>query len=324
MQLPLLLLHGLCALVVAQGDMHPSIGMPAGCPPQRDERLRAHMRPTIAPSFGGRQAQSRHTTHGLISAAGNDPTGNRCARASSRTPIRAAGQAGLLCRPKFNTIIGVCQGASCACGSSSTQAPSCAHGRRRQMRQHAVAGRRRIPGSRVPAVRGPCSRATAGSWSSRNAAAGACTGESVACYSRQRRATRPFYDAGTRATVNYFAAYQYDEAAGHWCNGRRAPSAPGGALPPFDLMKPYGGLPKERRGSRRGRRRRTGRSATTRRAWRASARRARCGSCRPRSGGAAQVHAQPARARPRPAVPYAPSTRAGRRTTTAGRRTPAR
>ena len=29
--LPLLLLHGLCALVVAQGDMHPSVGMPAGC-----------------------------------------------------------------------------------------------------------------------------------------------------------------------------------------------------------------------------------------------------------------------------------------------------
>ena len=251
--LPLLLLHGLCALVVAQGDMHPSIGMPAGC--------RLNVTNDCAPTYAALAnasklwacpagTKSAHSTWPDQCVTGNDPTGNPlCPGKLTDADPCCCPKQGCYAEPKFNTIIGVCQGASCACGSSSTRAPSCAPQGDADRCGSMPSQDGDVSQDRVFQLsEGHAHGQTAGSWSSRNrtAAAGACTGESVACcFGANVERLVPFYDAGTRATVNYLAAYQYDEAAGHWVQQPESSFNADGALPPFDLMKPYGGLPKE-------------------------------------------------------------------------------
>lgn len=79
--------------------------------------------------------------------------------------------------PQFNTVIGVCRGDSCACGDASGR--SCAPEGHPE-RCGAVGGRE-------------------------------CTGNTTkCCFGANVEPLKKFYDAGSRATLNYIAAYQYD------------------------------------------------------------------------------------------------------------------
>lgn len=115
--------------------------------------------------------------------------------------------AGCFAEPQFNWIIGVCKGASCACGSTKTTANSCAP-------------------------------------QNRSDQCGAdCTGAKVpCCFGADVSDLVPYYEEGTHALVNYVAAYQFDVGSQTWRLAADSSFNTDGSRPAFDLLKPYGGL----------------------------------------------------------------------------------
>jgi hypothetical protein len=127
---------------------------------------------------------------------------------------------GCWAQPRFNTVIGVCRGNSCACGGAGTTAPSCQ-----------PEGFPDSCGKTPWNAPDPASR-------SRN-----CTGSSVpCCHTADVSRLVPFYDIGSRAVLNYWAAYSWDPQAKLWRAQPQSSFNANGSRPPFDLMQRFGGL----------------------------------------------------------------------------------
>ena len=198
--------------VRAQGSMHPDHGFPAGCD------LTATG--ACAPSYAALQSAGElwKCPSGAKTSSSTWPT---CVAGSGPNPL-CAGElnasrscccplAGCYAEPKFNTIVGVCKGGSCACGSNKTQAPSCA------------------PEGDADS----CS----------NLGPKACTGPAVpCCFGQDVSRLVPFYEAGTSAEINYLAAFEFDKSAKVWRRQDESSFNTDGKLPAYDLMKPQGGL----------------------------------------------------------------------------------
>jgi hypothetical protein len=65
------------------------------------------------------------------------------------------------------------------------------------------------------------------------------------CFRSNVERLKPFYDHGTRAVINYWAAFGFDKATKTWRQQPESSFNSDGKLPPFDLTRPYGGLPRE-------------------------------------------------------------------------------
>ena len=111
---------------------------------------------------------------------------------------------GCYATPEFNQIIGVCRGNGCACGGN--QNPSCA-----------PEGRPDQCGNECSGASVPC------------------------CFGADVSGLTPFYDRGSQVTLNYMAAYQFNESIQKWVMDEASSFNANGSRPPFDLMKPYVG-----------------------------------------------------------------------------------
>jgi hypothetical protein len=115
--------------------------------------------------------------------------------------------------PIFNTVIGVCKGAGCACGNST--APGCA----------------------PEGLPERCGTVQV------NGTSTTCTGSSVrCCFGANVTDLVPFYDRGTEAVINYWAAYQYDEANEVWQIQPESSFNTNGSRPPHNLTADKGGI----------------------------------------------------------------------------------
>ena len=52
----------------------------------------------------------------------------------------------------------------------------------------------------------------------------------------------PFYDLGTQAVLNYWAAYEFDRASNEWVIQEESSFNTNASRPPFNLTAPLGGL----------------------------------------------------------------------------------
>ena len=70
-----------------------------------------------------------------------------------------------------------------------------------------------------------------------------CTGELVrCCFGANVSELVPFYNRGTEAVLNYWAAYQFDVAAGVWRMQPESSFNTNGSRPPHNLTAPNGGI----------------------------------------------------------------------------------
>ena len=117
---------------------------------------------------------------------------------------------GCYTEPLYNTVIGVCKGTGCACGDST--APSCA-----------PQGNPEQCGGSVNGTQ--------------------CTGRLVrCCFGANVEDLVPFYNLGTQAVLNYWAAYQYDVTSNEWVIQEESSFNTNASQPPFNLTAPHGGL----------------------------------------------------------------------------------
>lgn len=200
----------LSLFVVAQGDMHPTIGFPPNC--------NLSVTQNCAPTYedlsqasalwscpGGERTSASTWPKQCVAGSGTNPL---CPGKLTEESPCCCPKDGCYAEPAFNPVIGVCKGGSCACGSSSTRAPSC------------------VPQGEADL----CG----------NIGATKCTGTSVACcFGHNVERLVPYYDAGTSAKINYVAAYQFDATANEWRQQPASSFNTDGALPTFDLMQPY-------------------------------------------------------------------------------------
>jgi len=108
--------------------------------------------------------------------------------------------------PRFNWIIGVCKGNSCACGGHT--GPSCA----------------------------PQGQPTKCDGSG-------CTGGQVACcFGNDVSSLVPYYNEGSHAKLNYIATYQFDTSSKQWKIQSDSSFNTDGKYGTYDLMQQYGGL----------------------------------------------------------------------------------
>ena len=204
----------------AQGSMHPQIGFPPNC----NLSVAFSCAPTYERLAQGsalwpcpKAARTAASTWPAQCVAGQGGANPLCPGELTEASPCCCPSDGCYAEPNFNTVIGVCRGASCACGGSATRAPSCA----------------------PEGAPYRCGQQLAGGGA-------ACTGDSVpCCFGNDVTRLVPFYDAGTRAKINYLAAYQFDADAQVWRQQRGSSFNTNGSLPTFDLMRPYGGLSKE-------------------------------------------------------------------------------
>ena len=197
------------------GHQHPSIGFPDGC--------NINVTGSCAPTYDTLQqagvlwpcpADKKTSASTWPTCAAGEGSNPLCTGRLNESCSCCCPAAGCYSEPLFNTVIGVCKGASCACGGSSTRGPSCA--------PQGEADRCGSVGSTT------------------------CTGESVACcMGSDVERLVPFYDEGTHAKLNYLAAFEYDTTAAEWVRQNESSFNADGELPTFDLMQQYGGLSKE-------------------------------------------------------------------------------
>ena len=189
------------------GNMHPSIGFPPGC----DLTVSNDCAPSyealasagaLWPCPAGNASAVTCGAAGCVEGTGDNPL---CDGLSESSPC-CCPKKGCAAEPRFGTVIGVCKGASCACGSTKTRAPSCA------------------PQNRS----GQCDTK--------------CTGASVpCCFGQDVTPLVPFYEEGTHAVINYLAAYEFDVAAGVWTLAADSSFNTDARFPACDLMQPYCG-----------------------------------------------------------------------------------
>ena len=112
--------------------------------------------------------------------------------------------------PQYNTVIGVCRGVGCACGDAS--APSCA-------------------------PQGDAARCGG------TAHGNKCNGTTVrCCFGANVEDLVPFYELGTQAVINYWAAYQFEASTRQWVISEESSFNTNASRPPFNLTAPRGGL----------------------------------------------------------------------------------
>ena len=112
--------------------------------------------------------------------------------------------------PLYNTVIGVCRGTGCACGDAS--APSCA------------------PQGQPDACGGSVGGKT-------------CNGPMVrCCFGANVEELVPFYDLGTQAIVNYWAAYEFSASNKEWVIQAESSFNTNASRPPCNLTAPHCGL----------------------------------------------------------------------------------
>ena len=202
-------LAALCAPAAAQGApwtgfMHPQLGFPPNSSVAKAD---------CAPSYAALRAAGAlwRCPDGAATAQTCGGAGGSCVVGEGANPtcknLNASSPCccpavGSAAAPQFNWIVGVCKGASCGCGGSA-RAPSCGGGR----------------------------------------CGASCSGPVVpCCFGADVSPLEPFYDEGTHAKVNYFAAYNFNAAAGQWEIDESSSFNTDGSLPTFDLLQPYGGL----------------------------------------------------------------------------------
>ena len=212
----------LLALAAAQapwtGDMHPTItGFTApscnlsntgSCAPSYEDLDAAGALwpcPDGAPGPGTCGALD-HCVPSLDPSSGN-PLCPHQLNASSPCCCPAAG---CYAAPQFNWIVGVCKGASCACGSTHTTDFSCA------------------PENET------------------DRCGAHCTGAKVpCCFGADVSDLVPYYEEGTHALVNYIASYQWDPVRSEWALVPDSSFNTDGSRPAYDMLKLYGGLSEE-------------------------------------------------------------------------------
>ena len=117
---------------------------------------------------------------------------------------------GCYTEPQYNTVIGVCRGTGCACGDST--APSCA-----------PQGNAEQCGGRYNGQ--------------------LCNGSIVrCCFGANVEELVEFYDLGTQAMVNYWAAYDYDASTSEWVMQEESSFNTNASRPPCNLTAPHCGL----------------------------------------------------------------------------------
>ena len=198
----------------AQGSMHPQTGFPPSCnlsvtfdcaPTYSDLKAASELWQCPA----GDRTPASTWPEQCVAGSGSNPL---CPGELSNTSPCCCPKAGCYSEPRFNTVLGVCKGGSCACGSSKTSAPSCA-------------------------PEGAADKCA-------NLGATPCSGPQVACcFGNNVERLVPFYDEGTKAVVNYLAAYEFDKDAKRWVRQGESSFNTNGSQPAYDLLKAFGGLP---------------------------------------------------------------------------------
>lgn len=192
------------------GDMHPQVGFPDGC--------NLTIGGDCAPSY-----ETLSSSGDLWKCpAGNDkaawPTceegsagGNPLCQDLSPSNPCCCPLEGCYADGLFNTVIGVCKGDDCACGSTRTTAPSCA------------------PQGNA----GNCDAS--------------CSGDEVACcFGKDVSHLVPYWTTGSEVVLNYLASYQFDNTSKRWVIQEESSFNTDGSRPPHDLMKQYGGIGKDK------------------------------------------------------------------------------
>lgn len=188
------------------GSMHPQIGFPAGCNISKTQ--------DCSPTYAALEAAGAlwpcpdgNSTNATCSAGydcmpANIPGYPLCNGLDSRSPCCCPSN-GCYAEPQFNWIIGVCKGASCACGAAGNEAPSCGGGR---------------CSSKCNGTRVPC------------------------CFDTDVTSLMPAYEEGTHAKLNYVAAYDFDVSSQQWVIMEDSSFNTDARFPTCDLMQPYCGL----------------------------------------------------------------------------------
>merc|ERR1711871_449131 len=198
------------------GDMHPELGLGAGaacnyttlvgCEPSYGQ-LKAAGALWGCPD--GRRTKDTCGWSGCVQSAtgGGNPL---CRGQLNDSSPCCCPKDGCYTAPLYNTVIGVCKGTGCACGDST--APSCApQGNAEQC---------------------------GGSFNGHK-----CNGTLVrCCFGSNVDPLVKFYDLGTQAVVNYWAAYEFDVASRVWVLQEESSFNTNASRPPCNLTAPHCGM----------------------------------------------------------------------------------
>lgn len=198
------------------GNMHPLLGLGTGlqcnvttlqgCAPSYAQ-LKANDSLWTCPS-GLKHEGTCGFDHCVESAAGGgNPT---CVGQLNASSPCCCPKDGCYTEPLYNTVVGVCRGTGCACGDAT--APSCA------------------PQGNAEQCGGSFKGVT-------------CDGPIVrCCFGANVEELVEFYDLGTQAVVNYWAAYEYDATASEWVIQEESSFNTNASRPPCNLTAPHCGL----------------------------------------------------------------------------------
>eukprot|EP00911_Craspedida_sp_UC1_P002513 UC1_evm1s1868 len=205
------------------GDMHPGLGL--GANPACNHTSLTNCAPSYAqlkaagklwPCPDGRPEKDLTCGAGPLgcvkakSGGGGNPL---CTGQLSDEHPCCCPKDGCAAQPLFNTVIGVCRSTGCACGGSNTRANSCA-----PEGQPLTCGTSTGTGK-------------------------ACTGKSVpCCFGHDVSALVPYYDLGTQALINYWAAYQFDPESKTWKIQSESSFNTDARFPPHNLTAKQGGI----------------------------------------------------------------------------------
>ena len=196
------------------GDMHPHI--PLGANPSCNLTTLQNCAPTYAllkqnnkswPCPDGLPSPKSCGYGTCVPGTGSNPL---CSGRLNETSPCCCPKKGCSTTRNYNTVIGVCRGDGCACGNSV--APSCQ-----------PQGNSEQCGGAVNGV--------------------ACNGTVVrCCFGANVEELVEFYDLGTQALINYWAAYQFDDASKQWIIQEESSFNTDGSKPPCNLTAKYCGF----------------------------------------------------------------------------------
>ena len=190
--------------------MHPAIGL--GSNPKCNRTTLSNCAPTYAqlaladklwecPS--GLPKEGTCGFGACVESAGGDTGNPLCNGQLNASSPCCCPKRGCSTTPHYNTVIGICRGTGCACGDST--APSCA------------------PQGNSESCGGKFNGTT-------------CNGPIVrCCFGANVEELVPFYDAGTQAVLNYWAAYEFDRTTNEWVIQEESSFNTNASRPPFNL-----------------------------------------------------------------------------------------
>ena len=203
------------------GDMHPALSL--GNNPACNHETLQNCAPTykqlsdageLWPCPDGKPTTKTCGAPGTCGAHGQcvPGTGSNPLCSGKLTPDRpcCCPMDGCYTEPLYNTVIGVCKGKGCGCGDA--QAPSCAP----QGAPDACGGAHHGHTCDGPVV--PC------------------------CFGANVEELQKFFDIGTQAVLNYWAAYNFNNATRKWEIQAESSFNTDGSRPPYNLTAAYGGI----------------------------------------------------------------------------------